>query len=178
MIIKKLLCCLTVTLLGNASYAIDGGPVAKAAAAPPNRCEIFLSSWCIQEGTFEITRRRASEPGYGRIWELRGDPPGDSRLVILEYSGCSSGVSDMVSLTSFETDVLWQGERWNRLTVQIKSDGNCILEILASPAGDVTRDWAYSSGLVLVRNCRDAACQSPSFRDLVIDRFPKTGNVY
>ena len=168
---KKVLFLLLLVFVTPSSFCGDVPVGSKAAAAPVRKCEIYLSTWCILDGAFEINRRLSDVAGYDRVWRLRGWESEASRIVILEPNGCRAGASDTVSLLALDKNILFENENWNRLEIQTKKDGSCNLAIYALPAGEITKDWAYSMGMGLIRNCRDYECREPSFRDLIIKQI-------
>mgnify|MGYP000856548500 CR=1 FL=1 len=127
-------------------------------SAPPARCEIRLSTWCIQEGAYEITRRLASDSVHDRFWFLRGRFKPESVLVVLEPNGCKNGLSDKVDLAEFEHQIEWQGRTWDRFKVRLKSDGSCDLTVLLPPDEGDSMEWAFTEGVPLIRPCKDTSC--------------------
>lgn len=159
-----LLIASTICLLGNGCAAI--ARPSGAASAPPRKCEIRLSAWCIAEGAYEINRRLANDSVHDRIWSLRGRFRPASKLVIFEPNGCKNGFSDALELLSFESGISWQDRSWDRLKVRLKSDGSCDLTILLPPDSSDPMEWAFSNGLLLVRPCNDEACKSAGLAQL------------
>lgn len=137
-----------------------------APAAPPLVCELRLSTWCIAEGAYEITRRLAQDSVNDRIWMLRGRFKADSRLVILEPNGCKKGFSDELGLLGFDKGINWENSTWDQVKVRLKSDASCDLTILIPPYNGDPMDWAFSNGLTLVRPCKDSNCTGKSAGEL------------
>ena len=169
--IKRVLFLLLMVFVMPSSFGGEVSIRGKDAAAPVRKCEVYLTTWCILDGAFEINRRLSDIAGYDRIWRLRGWESEASRIVILEPNACRAGVSDTVSLLTLSKNVLFENEKWNRLEIQIKKDGSCNMAIYALPSGEITKDWAYTMGMRLIQNCRDYECGEPSFRDLIIKQI-------
>lgn len=144
----------------------------KAPAAPPQKCEIKQAVWCIEQGAFEIIDRLAQDAVHDRIWMLRGSFRPESKLVVLEPNGCRSGVSDTLVLTSYEQGIEWNGRSWDRIRTRLKSDGSCDLEVLMPAFDGDPMEWAFSTGLMLVKACADEKCTGPSLAELK-PRFDK-----
>jgi hypothetical protein len=60
----------------------------------------------------------------------------------------------------FDKAIEWNGRSWDRLLVRLKSDTSCDLTILLPPEDGDSMEWAFTSGLPLVRPCKDDACNS------------------
>lgn len=161
---RLLLIASAICFFGNACVAAS--PPVRAPSAPPLRCEIRLSTWCIAEGAYEITRQLASDGVHDRVWSMRGRFRPESKLVVLEPNGCRSGFSDAQELLRFEQDIAWQERSWDRLLVRLKSDGSCDLAVLLPPYDGDTMEWAFSEGLPMVRPCKDNACESAGLAEL------------
>lgn len=153
---KFLLIASMVGLLGS-GFA-TASPTTLAPAAPPSRCEIRLSAWCIAEGAYEINRQLANDSVHDRVWSMRGRSKPASKVIVLEPNGCKSGPSDALELLEFEQGVAWQNDSWDRIQVKLKSDGSCDLTILLPPYDGDPLEWAFSSGLPLIRPCNDEKC--------------------
>lgn len=153
---KFLLIASMVGLLGS-GFA-TASPTTLAPAAPPSRCEIRLSAWCIAEGAYEINRQLANDSVHDRVWSMRGRSKPASKVIVLEPNGCKSGPSDALELLEFEQGVAWQNDSWDRIQVKLKSDGSCDLTILLPPYDGDPLEWAFSSGLPLIRPCKDEKC--------------------
>ncbi len=144
------------------------GPSTQVPAAPPRQCEIKQAVWCIQQGATEIVDRLAEDSVHDRVWTLSDSLRPESKLVVLEPNGCRAGHSDTLDLVSYESDFTWGGRSWNRLRARLKKDGTCDLEVLIPPSpydGD-PMEWAFSTGLILVRSCLDDACTGPNLAEL------------
>jgi hypothetical protein len=154
------------------SGCVSAAPPAQAPAAPPRKCEIRQSAWCIDQGAFEITDRLAQDSVHDRVWTLRGPFRPESKLVILEPNGCRSGFAETPVLSSYEQKVVWEGRSWDRIRARLKSDGSCDLEVLIPPFDGDPMEWAFSTGLMLVKACKDEACSGESLAELK-PRFEK-----
>lgn len=153
-----------ICFLGNGCAAAS--PPSLSPSAPPWRCEIRLSTWCIAEGAYEITRQLASDSVHARVWSMRGRFRPESKLIVLEPNGCRSGFSDALELLKFERGVRWENRSWDRLQARIKSDGSCDLTVLLPPYDGDPMEWAFTSGLPQVRPCKDEACESTGLAEL------------
>ena len=162
----KLLLVIAGMICVLGSSCAGASPPSGTAAAPPMRCEIRLSAWCIAEGSYEVTRQLASDRVHDRIWSIRGKFRPDSKLVILEPNGCKSGYSDVLELSGFDRSIEWQSHSWDRLRIKLKSDGSCDLTVLLPPYDGDPMEWAFTSGLTLVRACKNDACENASFAQL------------
>jgi hypothetical protein len=157
---------------GCASAAPTQGP-----AAPPRHCEIKQAVWCIGQEASEIIDRLVEDGIHDRVWILRGSFRPESKLVVLEPNGCRAGHSDTLSLLSYESGVNWEGRSWDRIKARLKKDGSCDLTVLMPPFDGDQMEWAFSTGLVLVKSCPDESCRGPSLSELKPKfeaRFKKT----
>ena len=147
--------CLASLVGGSCSAASTQTPTT---SAPPWKCELRLSAWCIAEGSYEINRQSADDGVHDRVWSMRGRFRPESKLIVLEPNGCGNGLSDTARLMKFEKGVARQGRSWDQLLVRLKSDASCDLTILLPPDDGDTMEWAFTSGLPLVRPCKNDAC--------------------
>lgn len=136
----------------------NAAPPAGPPGSPPLRCEFRPGAWCIAEGAYIVNRTLAADRVHDRIWSLKGRFKPESELVVQEVNGCKSGYADELSLQSYEGSVDVDGTRWDRLKVRLKSDGTCDLSILLSPFDGDPMEWAFSTGLGLLRGCKDETC--------------------
>lgn len=139
---------------------------AQVPAAPPRQCEVKLAAWCIDQEAYEIIGRMAEDGVHDRAWILRGSFRPESKLVVLEPNGCRTGHSDTLSLLSYESGITWEGRSWERVKARLKQDGTCDLEVLMPPFDGDPMEWAFSTGLILVRSCPDEACMGPNLAEL------------
>jgi len=153
---------LSLLLCGCAFAAPSKDQASDPPAAPPLRCEFNLSSWCIAEGVFELKRALATDSIHDRVWSLKGRFRPESILIVMEPNGCKSGFADSASLLHFTRDHPWEGRMWDRAEVQLKADGTCNLTLLLPPHDGDPMEWAYSTGLVLVRPCETQTCSGSS----------------
>jgi hypothetical protein len=159
MLMKRSLLIAGVFCFLCTGYA-HASPRAGAAAAPEVRCEIRLSAWCIEQGAYEITRTLARDSVHDRVWSLNGQFRPRSKLIILEPNGCKSGFSNALALLKYEHDIEWHSQSWDGIIVRLKSDGSCDLTILFPLYESDPMEWAFTSGLPLVRPCKDNVCDS------------------
>lgn len=149
-----------------ASATAHAAPDSTPTGAPPLRCELALSAWCIVEGVHQITRQLAHDSVHDRIWTLRGRFSHSSRMLIFEPNGCRGIYSDGMVLLGFEERFDRGWEKWNRLRVRLDSKGRCDLEILLTPEDGDPFEWAFSEGLNLLWGCRDDRCEGESIAQL------------
>lgn len=160
---------LSLVLMATANSVLSASPSIGSPSqpsAPPRKCEIRQSVWCIDREVDEITNRIAERSIYDRIWVLQDDLRPESQLVVLEPNGCRAGRSDMLDLLSYENGFTWEGRSWGRMRARLKKDGTCDLEVLMPPYDGDPMEWAFSTGLILVRSCPDDACTGPNLAEL------------
>ena len=161
---------LLLLMAGMAGILVSGcavaSPKSNVPSAPSLRCEIRFSAWCIVEGAYEINRQLAGDSIHDRVWSVRGRFKPASKVIILEPNGCKSGSSDALELLKFEQGVRWENGSWDRIQVKLKSDGSCNLEILLPPYDGDPLEWAFASGLPLIRACENDVCDSASIGEL------------
>lgn len=155
---RLILSLLVFGTIGCASSALPINSFAQRPSSPPRICEIRHSAWCIDREVSEIIDKPARYLNYDRAWMLQDDLELESVLVVLEPNGCRSGFSDIFVMSNYEKDFEWDGQRWDRIQVRLKKDGSCDLGVLIAPyeGGDI--GWAFSTALILVRNCVNADC--------------------
>lgn len=159
---KIVLCILAVLTMACTPTVSQSTP----ASAPPSRCEIKFAAWCIAEGACKISRVLASDGVHDRIWTLSGRFRPDSKLIIFEPNGCNAGRADKAVLLGVEKAFPWQGGQWNRISVRLRRDTTCDLRILVPVAANDPMEWAYSSGLPLIRTCTKEECPAQNLGDL------------
>ncbi len=130
----------------------------QAPASPPRRCEIKQAVWCIQEGSTEIVDRIAEDSVHDRVWTLSDWSNPESKLVVLESNGCRVGYSDAFDFLSYENGFTWKGRSWGRMRVRLKKNGTCDLEVLMPPYDGDPMEWAFSTGLILLKSCPNKNC--------------------
>lgn len=153
---------LCMSLVGFASAS----PSQQGASAPPQRCEIRFSAWCIVQGASVVTRRLADDGINDRTWSLEGSFLPESKLLILEPRGCKTGHADEMRLISFEKGIEWNRQTLDRAVVRIKSDRSCDLKVLFPGLTGDAREWAFSTGLALIWGCADDACTPRPLADI------------
>jgi hypothetical protein len=112
-------------------------------AAPPRKCEVRQAVWCIYQGAGEITDRLVEHQKYDRVWIVRGFFQPRAPLVVMEPNGCREGLADSATAIRFDSQFVWERKSWNKMTVQVKKDGTCDLDILlpkaqSDPTGEAT----------------------------------------
>jgi len=133
-----------------------------AAAAPPHKCEIRQSAWCIFQGAAEVTDRFVQHTDYNHVWIVRGFFHPQTPLVVMEPNGCREERSDVLESLSYENGVKWQAKLWIRIRVRLKSDKSCDLEVLVPTFKSDPTGEAYFQGLALIQNCTDDICNGQS----------------
>lgn len=134
-------------------------------SAPPVRCEITLSAWCIAEGAAEIKRILSNDSVHDRNWLLRGQFNSSSSLIVMEPNGCRGVRSNALDLIDYKEGVQWDSKTWDRMEVRLRKDGSCDLQVYLLRE-KYPHDWAFSSGLNLIRGCQNEACDDPSLGEL------------
>ena len=162
--VATIVCATTLSLLMAA--CASAAPPAEDMSSPPLRCEFQQGAWCIAEGAYVVTRSLSSDRVHDRTWSLRGRFRQESELLINEVNGCKSGYADGLTLLNYESSVEMQGARRDRMKVRLKSDGTCDLEFLIPSFDGDPMEWAFSTGLTLIRACKDAECTSLPLADL------------
>jgi hypothetical protein len=136
-----------------------------AAGAPPRRCLLTRPAWCIDEEVAEVATRTEQGAGNQRSWVLSGASRPDSKLVVLEPSGCADGPANTFEFLAADRHANWGGRPWRSVTARLRKDGSCDLTVLVPPPDPDPMEWALSTGLVMVRACEGAACQGRNFGD-------------
>jgi hypothetical protein len=134
-------------------------------SAPPVRCEIKLSAWCIAEGAAEIRRELSTDSVHDRNWMLRGQFNSSPSLVVMEPNGCRDVRSDALTMIAYDESVQWDSKTWDRIHVRMRKDGRCDIQIYLLRDKD-PYDWAFSSGLNLIRRCQTEVCHDLSVGQL------------
>ena len=137
-----------------------------APAAPPMKCEIQQRAWCIYQGAYEISDRAARDSVHDRIWTMWDSFRPESKLVVLEMYGCRTSFSDTLQFLSFEQDVTWESQKWDRVRFRLKKDQSCDVDVLMPPYDGDQMEWAFSTGLMLVKQCTDEKCSGEPLADL------------
>jgi hypothetical protein len=166
---QKIAAVLLTMLVVNVLAAFD--VKATSLASPPRKCEIRETAWCIDQEASQITDRIGSGID-GRVWTIFDIDYPDSKLVVIEPSGCRRAFADTVVALGFEEAVTWQGEVWDRMQVRLRVDGSCDLSLLVPLPGGTSIEWAFSNGRTLITACRDDKCtpMEPTPAD-VTDQF-------
>lgn len=147
-------------------FASVSAVYAGAPSSPPNKCEIKQAAWCIQQGAFEITERMVNDGVNDHAWILSGQFRPDSKLVFLEPNGCRNGVSNTLELIDYEHNAKWDEQLWEKLKIRLNSDGMCDIVVLFPALNNDPLEWAYSTGLMLVKTCYDDLCKGNSLSDI------------
>jgi hypothetical protein len=137
-----------------------------APSAPPRKCEISLSAWCITEGAQKIERELATDNVHDRVWTLQGWFRPKSQLVIFEPNGCKNAFSDAMEFLGYDENVSWKSRKWDRLRVRLIAKGGCDLDILLTPDDGEPLEWAFSEGIASIRGCSNAECHDVSIASL------------
>jgi hypothetical protein len=155
---------LIILLLLMFTQASAGTPH-HAASAPPRKCEIRQSAWCIQQGSFEIDIRTPSDGVHDRKWVLRGQFLSTSELTVLEPNGCRSGVSDTLRLIKSEIHQVTSMDT-QELIVRLKTDGSCDLVVSYPMLDSHPLEWAFRTGLTFIQACENERCTGPNLGEL------------
>lgn len=162
----KLLTLMCGVVFFSVAFRVSASPPTIAAGSPIRGCEFRLASWCITEGAYVVTRTLATDRVHDRVWSLIGQFKADSRLLVQEPNGCKSGYANTLVLLSYESAVNIKGVSWDRARVRLKADGSCDLEILMTPSDGDPMEWAFSTGIGLIRGCKDEGCTPLPLNDL------------
>ncbi|WP_211288334.1 hypothetical protein, partial [Xanthomonas theicola] len=76
-----------------------------------------------------------------------------------------TGTSDTLVLSSYKRGIQWEGRSWDRIRARLKSDGSCDLEVLVPVFDGDQMEWAFATGLMLIRACTDEKCTGPSLSE-------------
>lgn len=120
------------------------------------------------ESALIIQRKYANDDIHERQWTLTTRMEPRTTLIALEPKGCKQGVSDRLELMRFERNVKRDYRFWDKAVVRLKQDGRCDMTILMPVLTGDPRLWASSTGLTLVKACRDDACTGKTLGELVL----------
>lgn len=129
--------------------------------APPRVCEIRQAAWCIYRSDMTIQHEPVFNTNLS-AWTMWGSYWREHPAVILEPRGCRDGISDVVELMKTDDAYQWKGRAWNSITVRLRSDGSCDLNLLSPPAQEDKIGTAYSVKMTLIRACQTANCDGPT----------------
>lgn len=136
---------------------------ATATDAPQQRCVRSHGAWCVLQGAAETHLSTGSSSSSYRL----SDPSHPaSALIVVAPVACMRGYADQISLRSFEHGIAFQDEPWEEVVVDLRADGSCGLRILLPPSGSSPTEWAFSTGLQLIRACKSESCLGPSMGEL------------
>ena len=162
-------------LISATANAISEAPLTATSqpSAPPRKCEIRQSAWCIYQDAWQITRR-FDDKTRNVVWILSGLPRPDSQLVLFEPYGCRKGFADMVAALGFGENIEWDHRAWDEMRIRFKADGSCDLRFLVPLFNHDPMEWAFSTGRGLIAACRDEVCTpiAPTLSD-VTDKYQK-----
>lgn len=132
-------------------------------AAPPQHCVTNHGTWCVLEGPRE--EPLSAESGFSAA-KLSNPWQPEAALIVLSPTSCSHLRADQLSVLSFEHAQHVYGQDWERLGVRLRADGQCDVQILLPEYSSNPTEWAFSTGLGLLRTCRSEPCTGPLFADL------------
>lgn len=158
----KLFFAATVILLAGCANAAPATQGSGQVAAPPRKCEIRLSAWCIYESNITIQHKPARETDYRSQWMLWGSYWAQHPAIVLEPDGCRRGTSNEMRLLKFDGGFKWQDKKWNSAVVRLKSDGTCDLRLLAPTVAEDPDGAAFSAILSLIQACQTEECSGPT----------------
>lgn len=162
----KFLTVACILILPFITGCASASPPTTPASSPPIGCEFRLKSWCISEGAYVVKRILADDRVHDRVWSLTGRFKPESKLLVQEPNGCKVGYANVLTLLSYESAVSIKNVRWDRARIRLKSDGSCDLEVLISPDDGDPMEWAFSTGIGLIRGCKDEGCTPLPLTDL------------
>jgi hypothetical protein len=132
-------------------------------AAPPQHCVSNHGAWCVLEGASEASL--AAEPGFTAS-QLSNPWEAEAAMIVIAPASCSHLQADQLSVLSFEHAQHAYDHDWERLGVRLRADGKCDVKILLPEYSSNPMEWAFSSGLALLRTCRSTPCAGPLMSDL------------
>lgn len=166
-----------LTLLSTLGGCASAAAAPSSPHAPAQKCEIRESAWCIDQGAFEIIDQRADDSVHDRVWIIRGYFKPESKLILLEPTGCRTGFSDTLVALGFDKNIKWRGKVWDRIRTRLKTDETCDMDVLIPPFQNDPMEWAFSVGLVLIRACPGESCTGRNmsiFRDQFERQFKQS----
>lgn len=154
---------LTGVFVANESAKGWDKPGPATAPSVPFSCALKRGTWCIRQGSVEVTKlqRVGESDPPGSAWRLNDVHYPSSTLIVLEPAGCTHAFADTVEARGIEYGVDWDGRKWDRMTVRIRTDGSCDLRLLVTPFHDEPSEWAFFAGRTFIEACKDDDCLDP-----------------
>lgn len=129
-----------------------------APSSPPLHCVAEHGTWCVLDGALERKLAGTSEMS---VFRLSNPSHSDAALIVVAPLSCDRARADQLTFLSFEHGVKQYGQEWERIGVRLRSDGTCDLQILLPPFSSNPFEWAFGSGLQLIRACKSETCEGP-----------------
>jgi hypothetical protein len=137
--------CIAVHVLAQASPS-----------SPPLHCVTKHGAWCVLDGARE--QPLASVSGMA-AFRLSDPSQSDASLIVISPLSCGRVRADQLAFLSFEHGLKRYGQEWERVGVRLRNDGTCDLQILLPQFSSNPFEWAFSSGLQLIRACKSDTCE-------------------
>lgn len=125
-------------------------------SSPPLHCVNKHGAWCVLDGARE--QPLASVSGMA-AFKLSDPSQSDASLIVISPVGCDRVRADQLAFLSFEHGLKQYGQEWERVGVRLRNDGTCDLQILLPQFSSNPFEWAFSSGLQLIRACKSDTCE-------------------
>ena len=129
-----------------------------APLSPPLHCVTEHGAWCVLDGAREQQLVGASGTSAFR---LSNPSQSDAALIVISPSSCDRVRADQLSFLSFEHGLKRHGQDWERVGMRLRSDGKCDIQILLPQFSSSPFEWAFSTGLQLIRACKSDTCEGP-----------------
>jgi hypothetical protein len=137
--------CLPIHVLAQASPS-----------SPPLHCISEHGAWCVLDGAGEQPLATASGVS---AFKLSDPSQSDASLIVISPVGCDRVRADQLAFLSFEHGLKRYGQEWEGISVRLRNDGTCDLQILLPQFSSNPFEWAFSSGLQLIRACKSDVCE-------------------
>lgn len=154
---RLLFAVLALSLAAIGSIPASGFPQ-EAPSPPPLRCVSEHGAWCVLDGARE---QKLADAWDGQAVRLSNPSDPAAALVVISPPACSGVRADQLSFRSFEHGIEAYGQDWERIDVRLRGDATCDLKILLPPFSSNPFEWAFSSGLQLIRACQSDKCDGP-----------------
>ena len=156
-LVRVLFVALAVTVAAIACIPVRGF-AQEAPSSPPLHCVSEHGAWCVLDGARE---QKLADAWDGQAVRLSSPSDPDVALIVISPPACGRARADQLSFRSFEHGIKAYGQDWERMGVRLRGDGTCDLKILLPPFSSNPFEWAFSSGLQLIRACQSDKCDGP-----------------
>lgn len=124
-------------------------------ASPPLNCVAEHGAWCVLDGVSE--KRLVSTSGTS-AFRLSDPSQSDAALIVISPATCGRVRADRLSLLSFDHGQRLYGQDWEKIGVRLRGDGRCDIQVLLPEFSSNPFEWAFSTGLQLIRACESDGC--------------------